>query len=86
MPAQTTLKVIAIGNSRGIRLPKAVLERYAVGEELTLEMREDGMFLRNKADSRQSWADTYRAMAAEAEDWSDLDAAVGDGVAASEPW
>lgn len=86
MPVQTTLKVIAIGNSRGVRLPKAVLDRYDVGEALTLELREDGMFLRNKGDSRQSWADTYRSMAAEGEDWADLDVALGDGLAPNEPW
>ena len=27
-----------------------------------------------------SWSDTYRAMAADDEDWSDLDVAVADGL------
>ncbi|MXX77567.1 MAG: AbrB/MazE/SpoVT family DNA-binding domain-containing protein, partial [Gemmatimonadales bacterium] len=27
-----------------------------------------------------SWEDTYRAMAAEAEDWSDFDATLADGL------
>ena len=27
-----------------------------------------------------SWEDTYRAMAAEREDWSDLDATLADGL------
>ena len=27
-----------------------------------------------------SWEDTFRAMASEAEDWSDFDAALSDGI------
>ena len=30
--------------------------------------------------TRLSWKETYRAMAADREDWSDLDAAVSDGI------
>ena len=29
-----------------------------------------------------SWKETYRAMAADREDWSDLDAAIADGIEA----
>ncbi len=40
------LKVVPIGNSRGVRLPKAVLERYAIGDGIVLEAREEGLLLR----------------------------------------
>ena len=32
--------------------------------------------------TRLSWKATYRAMAADREDWSDLDAAISDGIEA----
>ena len=45
-----------------------------------MEEREDGVFLYSKEKNKLSWKETYRAMAAEQEDWSDLDAAVADGL------
>lgn len=81
-PASNTreVKLIAIGNSRGIRLPKELLDKYGWGERLVLEELEEGIVLRGNETSHLSWEETYRAMAAESEDWSDLDIATGDGV------
>lgn len=67
------LKVVAIGNSRGVRLPKAVLDKYAIRDAVVVEERE-GLLLRSKQDKRLSWEDTYKEMARERADWSDLDA------------
>lgn len=74
------LKIVQIGNSRGVRLPKAVLERYAINDAVVLEAREDGLLLRNKRDKRLSWDDTYRDMARAREAWSDLEPLVSDGL------
>lgn len=74
------LKLIAIGNSRGIRLPKPLLQKYGWSDSLLLEEREEGVLLRGTAAKRLSWEETYRAMAAEREDWSDLDVTVDDGL------
>ena len=74
------LKIVAIGNSRGVRLPKAVLDRYAIRDAVVVEQREDGLLLRGKKDRRLSWEDTFKAMAREREDCSDFDTAVNDGL------
>ena len=74
------LKLIAIGNSRGIRLPKVMLDKYGWSDSLFVEETEDGVFLRGGTMNKLSWEDTYRAMAAEREDWSDLDATLADGL------
>jgi antitoxin MazE len=79
------LKVVPIGNSRGVRLPKAMLDRYAIGEAVVLEAREEGLLLRGKKDKRLSWEETFKEMAREREDWRDFDAVVGDGLD-KEPW
>jgi antitoxin MazE len=79
------LKVVPIGNSRGVRLPKAVLDKYAIRDAVLVEEREDGLLLRSKKDKRLSWEETFKAMADEREDWSDLDATVNDGLR-QEPW
>lgn len=74
------LKVVPIGNSRGVRLPKAVLDKYAIRDAVIVEEREEGLLLRSKQDNRLSWENTYKEMAREREDWSDLDATVNDGL------
>ena len=79
------LKVVSIGNSRGVRLPKAVLDKYAFGDAVLVEQREEGLLLRSKRDRRLSWDETFRAMAHEREDWSDLDRTLNDGLE-NEPW
>ena len=84
--ANVELKVVRIGNSRGVRLPKAVLERYEIKDSLVLEAREEGLLLRGKKDKRLTWEETYRAAAREKEDWSDLDAALADGIEPGEKW
>ena len=74
------IKLIDIGNSKGIRLPKALLEKYGWSDSLVLEEAEAGIFLYCREKNKLSWADTYRAMAAEQEDWSDLDTTLADGL------
>ncbi len=73
-------KLVAIGNSKGIRIPKALREKYGWSESVVLEETEDGILLRRDTSQALSWKETYRAMADADEDWSDLDVAVADGL------
>ncbi len=74
------VKLIAIGNSRGIRIPKVLREKYGWSESILLEETEEGLLLRREVGDRLSWRETYKAMAAAEEDWSDLDVAMADGL------
>jgi len=79
----TTLKVARIGNSRGIRLPAAMLRKYHITNSVVAEETADGIVLRPRrsAHPKLSWADTAKAMAAAKEDWSEWEnATVGDGL------
>ena len=82
----TELKVVPIGNSRGVRLPKAVLDKYAIRDAVVVEEREEGLLLRSKEDKRLSWEETYKEMAREREDWSDFESTVADGLDPKERW
>ncbi len=79
-PQSRTLALAKIGNSRGVRLPKEVLARYGMSDAVVMELRPEGVLLRPMDDPRVSWETTFAEMAAEAEDWSDLDSASGDGL------
>ena len=62
-------------------MPKTVLDKYAITDTLVLEERADGLFFHNKKrDKRLSWADTYKDMSCEPEDWSDFDGTIADGL------
>ena len=76
------LKVARIGNSRGVRLPAALLRRYRIGESVLMEERSEGILLRPIGSSvaKLSWEETAREMAASHEDWSAWDATSADGL------
>ena len=74
------VKLVPIGNSRGIRLPKKLLDKYGWSDRLTLEEMEEGVVLRGKETHNLSWEETSRAMAEESEEWSDFDVTIADGV------
>lgn len=74
------IKLVDIGNSRGIRLPKTLLQKYGWSDFLILEETESGVILHGKEEKKLSWTETYRSMAAEPEDWSDLETTVADGL------
>ena len=87
MPISQTaqaLKLIAIGNSRGVRLPQALLRRYGMTDQITVEQRPEGLLLRGTASPKFSLKQTFAEMAREQvagkEDWSDFDNAAGDGL------
>lgn len=87
MPGSSTVrpvKIIAIGNSRGVRLPQALLRRYGMSEQITLEERPEGLLLRGsisaKASLKQTFTEMAREQAAGLEDWSDLDGTASDGL------
>jgi antitoxin MazE len=85
-PRTVELKIVAIGNSRGVRLPREIIERYAIEDSIVLEVREETLVFRNKHDKRLSWEDTFKAMAREREDWSDLEGTIADGLNPAERW
>jgi len=74
------IKLVPIGNSKGVRLPKALLEKYGLNNSLLLEETDRGLLLRKKDDNKLSWKNTYKAMAGEKESWDDFDATLLDGV------
>ncbi len=74
-------KLIAIGNSRGLRLPKKLIDLYHFDDDLVLEVREEGVLIKAPERGGQySWEETYAEMAAEAEDWSDFDIIADEGL------
>jgi antitoxin MazE len=80
-------KLVRVGNSRGIRIPRSVLDAYGIreGDELDLEQGRQGILIRPVRDSgaKLPWAAAYDEMAqeaAETADWELWDSATADGL------
>ena len=73
-------KLVSIGNSKGIRIPKALLQKYGLKNSLLIVETDKGLLLRNKEENKLSWEDTYKAMASEQEHWDDFDTTLLDGL------
>lgn len=60
--------VIRIGNSRGIRIPKNVLQECGLEGAVELEVRKGRLVVRRAAKPRSGWEDAFRRMAARGDD------------------
>jgi len=74
------VKLVPIGNSKGVRIPKPLLQKYGLKNSLLLEETDKGLLLRKKESEKLSWEETYKAMAYEKEHWDDFDVTLLDGL------
>jgi antitoxin MazE len=61
-------RLVKIGNSQGIRIPKVVLDQIGLSSEIELEVQEDHLVLRAARRAREGWAEQFRQMAENKED------------------
>jgi antitoxin MazE len=80
MPQINELKIVQIGNSKGIRIPKSMLQKYGFSDSIQIEERENGILLRNTKKTKLSWEDTFKSMKKEKENWGDFDSTLLDGL------
>jgi antitoxin MazE len=61
--------IVKIGNSRGIRLPKFLIEQMGLGEQVEISVRRNQIIIRPVAPRpRADWDEQFRAMATNGED------------------
>ena len=61
-------RIVKIGNSQGIRIPKLLLERSKLAEEVELEVEDNRIIIRSTKQPRQDWAGAFSAMAKRGDD------------------
>lgn len=60
-------RVVRIGNSRGIRLPKPVIEQLGLAGEVDMHVADGVLTIRPVASVREGWAAAFKALAAGAD-------------------
>lgn len=78
------VRLVPIGNSKGIRIPKPLLQKYGYRNNLLLQETRDGLLIRSKKQKKLPWVETYQEMAKEKENWDDLQTTLADGLDAQE--
>jgi antitoxin MazE len=61
-------RVVRIGNSRGIRIPKTVLEECGIEDDAELTVSDGAIVLRAMREPRAGWEQTAREMASRGDD------------------
>ncbi len=55
-------RLVKIGNSRGIRLPKPIIEQARLSEEVEVEVRDGALIITSSHRVRSGWAEAAREL------------------------
>jgi antitoxin MazE len=61
-------RIIRIGNSQGIRIPKLYLQQTGLNEEVELDVQDKEIVIRPVGHPRQGWAEVFQKMAEQRDD------------------
>ena len=61
-------RIVKIGNSKGVRIPKPILEQLALGEEVELSVRGDQLVIQPSRGPRSGWEEQFKLMAQRGDD------------------
>ncbi len=62
------VRIIKIGNSQGIRIPKPILEQTGIMEDVELEVEKDQIIIRPISNPRVGWNLAFKTMAEKDDD------------------
>jgi antitoxin MazE len=54
-------ELVRIGNSRGIRIPKPIIEQCRLGDTVELHIEDDRLIISSQRKPRQGWEEAFRA-------------------------
>lgn len=55
--------IIKIGNSKGIRIPKAILDQCGLKDTVDLTVRDHTLLIQPHEEVRKGWAEAFKRMA-----------------------
>ncbi|HKL07851.1 MAG TPA: AbrB/MazE/SpoVT family DNA-binding domain-containing protein [Bacteroidales bacterium] len=56
------ISIVPIGNSKGIRLSKTLLEKYNIKDKVELILEKGYIILKPKAEPRKGWEKAFKKM------------------------
>ena len=61
-------RIVKIGNSHGVRIPKVWLEQLALSEEVEMAVQSDQIVIRPAHRPRHNWEERFQVMATHGDD------------------
>jgi antitoxin MazE len=61
-------RIVRIGNSRGIRIPKVWLDQLNLDDEVELTIHDDSLVVRPAHSAREGWSSAFQEMALHQDD------------------
>ena len=62
------ISIIKIGNSKGFRIPKAILDQYNITDKIQLILEKGQIILRPIEEPRKGWDKAFKKMNQEGDD------------------
>lgn len=62
------VSIIQIGNSKGLRIPKTILDRYSISHKVEMILEKGQIILRPISEPRKGWGMAFKKMHEEGED------------------
>ena len=56
-------RFVQVGNSRGLRIPKVVIDQLGLGGDVEIAVQSDRLVIRSASWRREKWAQQFRSMA-----------------------
>lgn len=65
-------RIVRIGNSQGVRIPKPLIEQTGLGEDVEISVEGNRLVIGPSSQPREGWAEAFRGMAQAGDDhWVD---------------
>ena len=61
-------RVIKIGNSQGLRIPKPILEQTGIKDDVGIELEKNQIIIRPVQKAREGWGKAFKMMAKKGDD------------------
>lgn len=61
-------KLIRIGNSQGVRIPKPIIEEIGLTDEIEMILEDNQIILRSPEQTRKGWNNAFEKMAEKEDD------------------
>jgi len=68
MSASIRTRIVKIGNSRGVRIPRTLLEQAGLGNDVEMVVQGDKLIIQSARRPRQGWASQFASMAETGDD------------------
>jgi antitoxin MazE len=79
-------RIVRIGNSRGVRIPKPLLDQTGLQGEVEIRAEDDALVIRAARKPREGWDAAFREMARRGDDAPIDDAPLGLSTWDEDEW